>query len=107
LQRLTDWHRQQAAAIAAAVPLTPTCRIRATGNSLSAQNDEPEPTAPRTFRDIEAEANAEAREQLQSEEARVAADLAYNRLKQSGELGRRDEVRALELQIARHPELWL
>lgn len=36
-------------------------RIRATGNHLTAQNDEPEPRQPRTFRVIHEEAQAEAR----------------------------------------------
>lgn len=39
---LTDWHRGQAEAIAQAFPLTPTTRIRASGNHLVAQSDEPE-----------------------------------------------------------------
>jgi hypothetical protein len=43
---LTDWQRQMAAGIAAAHPLTPATRVRASGNHLAAQNDEPEPTLP-------------------------------------------------------------
>lgn len=40
--KFTDWHRQMAASIAAAHPLTPAAPVRATGNHLAAQNDEPE-----------------------------------------------------------------
>lgn len=46
---LTDWHRQQAASIAAAFPLTPTTPIRARGVHLAASNDEPEPPVPVAF----------------------------------------------------------
>lgn len=41
--RFTEWHRHVAAGIAAAHPLTPAAPIRAGGNHLAAQNDEPEP----------------------------------------------------------------
>lgn len=41
--RLTDWHRQVAAGIAAAHPLVPATPIRARGNHLVAAQDEPEP----------------------------------------------------------------
>ena len=41
---LTEWHRKVALDIAQAFPLTPAVRIRASGNHLSSQNDEPEPT---------------------------------------------------------------
>lgn len=37
-------------------------RIRATGNSLAAQNDEPEPRQPRTFRVIHESVQAECRQ---------------------------------------------
>jgi hypothetical protein len=40
---LSDWRRQVAAGIAAAHPFTAALPIRATGNHLSSQNDEPEP----------------------------------------------------------------
>jgi hypothetical protein len=42
-RQLSDWSRQMAADIARAHPLTPSVRVRATGNHLVAQNDEPEP----------------------------------------------------------------
>lgn len=41
-QALTNWHRQQTAGNAKAHPLTPTTPVRARGNDLVAQNDEPE-----------------------------------------------------------------
>ena len=41
---LTEWHRKVALDIAQAFPLTPAVRIRASGNHLASQNDEPEPT---------------------------------------------------------------
>lgn len=40
---LDAWVRQMARDVAAAHPLTPTIRVRASGNHLAAQNDEPEP----------------------------------------------------------------
>ena len=39
---LSDWHRRMADSIAAAHPLTPVVRIKATGQHRVAENDEPE-----------------------------------------------------------------
>lgn len=50
---LTDWHRQQAAGIAAAIPLVACTRIIARGNSLVAENDEAEPALDRGQRIVD------------------------------------------------------
>ena len=54
---VTDWQRDFARAFAASIPLE-AAPTQARGALLAARNDEPEP---RTFPQIEAEANAEAR----------------------------------------------
>jgi hypothetical protein len=41
-EALTQWQRDMASKVAAAHPLTHAAPIRATGNHLAAQNDEPE-----------------------------------------------------------------
>ena len=43
MSHLTAWHRQMAASIAAAHPITPAVPVRARGVHLAADNDEPEP----------------------------------------------------------------
>jgi hypothetical protein len=73
---LTEWHRRVALDIAQAFPLTPAVRVRADGNHLTAQNDEPEP----------------------DEAALLAADLQRNENK--GErLARQNDERAIEAQL--------
>lgn len=69
-------------------PVTPTARIRATGNHLVAQNDEPEP-GDLTPADVDEEVR------------RIEADHHYNQLKNSGELQRRRDAYA-----HRHDDPW-
>lgn len=49
MTQLTEWQRRVALDIAQAFPLEPVTRIRARGNSLVAQNDEPEPVGREPF----------------------------------------------------------
>jgi uncharacterized protein YbjQ (UPF0145 family) len=58
-------------------------------------NDEPD-----TFAQIHEEAQTEARAVMRSEAERIAADLAYARLRDSGEIEARREHASLERQVA-------
>ena len=81
---LTEWHRKVALDIAQAYPLAPAVRIRASGNHLASQNDEPEPTT--------------ADDSHLAEEAAIAADLARNERKAERARERSDR-RAIEEQL--------
>lgn len=81
---LTEWHRQQAARIAAAHPLDGR-PARASGNHLAAQNDEPEPL---TEADL------------------LAVDRASLASKQADPYRQSDADRAMHEEIRRPPGHW-
>ena len=81
---LHEWHRRVTLDIAQAFPLTPAVRIRASGNHLSSQNDEPEPTT--------------ADDSHLAEEAAIAADLARN-VNKGQTLAQRNDEAALAAQV--------
>jgi hypothetical protein len=89
-QQITEWHRQLAAGIAAAHPLTSTTPIQARGNHLAAQNDEAEPEA------IDRGPLTQPAELAEADW--IAADLARDNGK--GErLARANDAHALDLQL--------
>lgn len=61
---ITDWQRDFARAFAAAIPLE-AMPTQARGALLAAENEEPGPV--KSFREIEAEANAEVRAMVRGE----------------------------------------
>lgn len=86
---LHEWHRRVTLDIAQAFPLTPAVRIRASGNHLSSQNDEPEPSS---ADDIHLAEVSEVERQ------RIAADLARD-VNKGERLAARNDAHAMDLQI--------
>lgn len=85
---LTEWQRRVAVDFAQAFPLEPVTPIRATGNHLASQNDEPEP--------IDRGPVTEPAELTEADW--IAADLEGNEDK-AQKANERNDRAALELQV--------